>query len=168
MRECNRATLIAAWVLVAVLAIAVVAQAATDKDTVTAWVVCQPGDYVNVRLKPTTKSESIGRFETGYTAEVTGKTKDGFAHVKVSLEYDEGWIHAGYLVFDEPVWKAGALYVVRSNGRVACRKYVDGPRRCWVVDGSTLQVFWMAGEWAVTNKGFIKSEFIQPVGGDTP
>lgn len=167
MRKRGNAALIAAWALVAVLAIAVVAQAATSKDTVTAWVVCQPGNYVNVRLKPSTKSESIGRFETGYTAEVTGKTRNGFAHVKVSLEYDEGWIHAGYLVFDEPVWMEGAMYTVRSNGRVACRKYVDGPRRCWVVNGSTLQVFWIAGEWAVTNKGFIRSEFIQPMGGDT-
>lgn len=161
MRKERNTGLILLWVIVAILGVLNIARAVTERDTVTAWVICQPGDYVNARARPTTKSESIGRLETGDAVELDGETKDGFAHSDpIHMENGDGWIHAGYLVFDEPEWKAGALYRVDANGRVACRKYIDGPRRCWVVDGSHVQVFWLTAEWAVTNKGFIRTEYL--------
>jgi hypothetical protein len=156
----NRA-LILVWVLVAVLAIATVAQAITDDDWVTGWVICQPGDYVNARAWPTRKQESCGRLETGYELQLDGKTKNGFAHCEVGLEIGEGWVHTGYIVFDEPEWKEGAWYVIEAKGRVAARRYIGGPRRCWLQPGDRVQVFYWSDEWAVTTRGFIRSEYLR-------
>lgn len=125
------------------------------------WVICQPGDEVNVRARATRKSESLGRLTTGDAVLFDGTTRDGFCRVKVPLEEPEGWIHAGYLSTEKPVDMGGALYEVRASGRVAARKYIHGPRRCWVVDGSLVNVYWMAGEWAVTSKGFIQAEYLE-------
>ena len=147
--------------VVAVVTICSVALAlATDETRIRCWVLCQPDDYVNIRDKASTIGHKIGRAEVGDSFMTDGKVKDGFLHVYCSLEESEGWIYLGYIVFDEPE-QIGELWVVESNGRVACRKCVDGARRCWVIDGSTLTVRYIAGEWAITDKGFIKTEFIR-------
>lgn len=127
--------------------------------TIDCWVLCQPDSYVNVRESARRNSAVIGRAYTGDRFETDGKCRDGFLHVYCSLEQDEGWIAIGYIVTDEPR-PVNELWIVESNGRVACRKTIDGARRCWVVNGSTLTVYWMSDSWAVTDKGFIKSEFI--------
>lgn len=159
----NRALGIA-LALVAVLVIVNCAGAASQKQTTTAWVICQPGDWVYAREWPNRNGDGCGMLDTGYKVELDGKTKNGFAHcVDVALEQNECWVYAGYLVFDEPQWMNGAWYKIDANGRVAARKYIDGPRRCWVVRGSTVQVFWMSEEWAVTMKGFIRSEYLRAI-----
>lgn len=134
--------------------------ARAEGQTVRAWILCQPKDYVNARTAPSTKSESIGILETGYEFEIDGKTKNGFAHAIVSLESESAWIHAGYIVFDEPKDLKGALRHIRSDGRVAARKRIGGERRCWVNDGDVVKVYYQSAEWSVTDKGFIKTEFI--------
>jgi len=136
-----------------------------EESTTTMWVLCKPEDnprnYVHVRRGPGRKYESLGRFVNGDRVEVDGTTKDGFAHViHVALEEDEGWIHAGYLVDEEPLDAKGMVYEICSNGRVACRKNVDGTRIGWVVDGSQVRVWGYTSEWAVTNKGFIQTKYI--------
>lgn len=141
-------------------AFTVTLRAGADTET-TVWIMCQPGDWVHVRRRASTKSESLGRLEAGDPVVFTGGTKDGFIRAKVSLEENEGWIYAGYVSAEKPVNMGGADYVVRADGRVACRKCIDGARRCWVVDGSRVSVYWMTGEWAVTNKGFIRSEYLK-------
>lgn len=136
-------------------------RAGAEPKAINAWIMCQPGDEVNVRARATRKSESLGRLTTGDVVLFDGTTRDGFCHVKVALEEPEGWIHAGYLSTEKPVDMGGALYEVRASGRVAARKYIHGPRRCWVVDGSLVNVYWMTGQWAVTNKGFIQAEYLE-------
>lgn len=153
------------WIIVLALAAGFIGEtvrirAEAEDMTAAGWVICQPGDYVNARRKASTRSESLGRLEAGYPLRLTGKTKNGFAQVTgLSLEETEGWVYAGYIVFDEPVW-IGKTMTIRANGRVAARKCADGERRCWVTDGSTVTVYWMAGEWSVTSKGFIRTEYI--------
>ena len=92
---------------------------------------------------------------------MNGKTKNGFAQAEVLLEESEAWIYAGYISFEEPEWRGGESRIIQANGRVACRKYIDGPRRCWVTDGSWVRVWWQTEEWSVTDKGFIRTEFIE-------
>lgn len=135
--------------------------ASADSTTAKAWIMCQPGDYVNVRERASRKSDSFGRLDTGSALRVTGETKDGFAKCEVALEQSQGWIYAGYIVFEEPVSMNGRKMVIRSNGRVACRKCIEGQRRCWAYDGDEVSVWYMADGWAVTNKGFIRTEFLQ-------
>ena len=129
--------------------------------TTECWILCAPGSYVNCRPTPSKRGESIGRMETGYRLEVDGRTKDGYAHVVgLGLEQTEGWVSVNYIVFVEPRWVDADTAVI-SNGRVACRKYQDGPRTGWVVNGSTAHVYWVADGWAVTNKGWIRTEYLE-------
>ena len=136
-------------------------RAGAEPKAINAWIMCQPGDWVNVRAGASRKSASLGMLEAGDKVTFTGETKNGFLKVRVALEESEGWIYAGYVTDQEPVDMGGALYEVRASGRVAARKYIHGPRRCWVVDGSLVNVYWMAGEWAVTSKGFIQAEYLE-------
>lgn len=135
---------------------------AVADEYVTAYVMCQPDDYVNVRANPSTKSESYGRYISGDSFKTDGKKSKGFVHAIVALESNEGWIYAGYVVYDEPVY-VNAEYKVASNGRVAARRYIGGPRRCWVKKGTTVKVSYMSSEWSLTNKGFIQTKYLSPM-----
>ena len=136
-------------------------RAGAEPKAINAWIMCQPGDWVNVRAGASRKSASLGMLEAGDKVTFTGETKNGFLKVRVALEESEGWIYAGYVTDQEPVNMGGADYVVETSGRVACRKCIHGERRCWVVDGSRVRVWWMNDEWAVTNKGFIQSQYLR-------
>jgi len=55
----------------------------------------------------------------------------------------------------------GQPYTVKAKGKVMARKYVDGPRRCWMKPGAEVVVYYTGGGWAVTSKGFVKTEFLE-------
>ena len=133
-----------------------IAMADTYSDTV--WILCQPDSYVNIRNNPFGKSDVVGRADCGDDFSTDGKTKNVFLHVYATTETGEGWISKGYVVYDKPV-SIGRKMVIESRGRVNARKTVNGKRRCWVKSGDVVTVYWMA-EWAVTSKGFIKSEYL--------
>ena len=132
---------------------------AEDKLT-EAWVLCQPDSWVNIRESASSRGTYAGRLLSGDRIWVDGRTKNGFAHCdNMSNEAGEGWVHAGFIVFEEPA-EVEKVCRIQSNGRVACRRTIDGVRRCWIVNGSEVYVYKIAGEWAVTNKGFIQSKYI--------
>ena len=135
-----------------------------EEETMECYVVCQPNDYVNARMKPSRRSTSLGRFDTGDRLYTDGIEKNGFLHiVDAGLEMDEAWIYSGYIVFDRPEWMNRAA-VVTCKGRLAARKNVDGKIRKWLKTGSKVRVFWWASEWTVTNVGFVKSEYLEMEG----
>ena len=132
----------------------------TLSETKEAWVLCQPDSYVNIRTKPKSKSKILGRRECGEKVELDGKVKNGFAHcINLALEDTEGWISTGYLVYSEPKAENCATEIT-SKGRVACRRSVDGKRRCWVKNGTPITVHYSSAEWSVTDKGFIKTKYL--------
>lgn len=166
----NMKRLIAAAILLALGAIAFSAEAyhnrvEAEESTIDAWIMCGPDDFVHCRRTAGKKGEVIGRLETGYRLQLDGKTKKGWAHcTDLGLEMTDGWVYAGYIVFDEPVWYDRDL-LISADGRVACRKCIDGDRVGWVVSGSTVHVYWAADGWAVTDKGYIRTKFISSLGG---
>lgn len=130
------------------------------------WVMCKPGDYVNVRAKPSTKAESIGYLQSGDWFYSDLETGNGWIHaVDMSLEETEGWVYVGYVVVEEPVWMGGEEATISADGRVACRRWCDGPRiegrGGWVKPGATVQVFYRTGQWSLTNRGYIKTEYLK-------
>lgn len=136
-------------------------RARAEEATIRVWIMCQPGDWVNARKAPSTRSDSVARMETGDSFEIDGRAKNGFMFApNLPCENGEAWIYAGYIVTEEPQNACGRTYKIETNGRVACRKYIEGPRRCWVVDGSTVKVYAYTSEWAVTSKGFVQSRYI--------
>lgn len=129
-----------------------------NADTV--WVMCQPDSYVNIRSKPNGRSRIEGYALCGFDLETDGKTKDGFIHVYAPIEAGEGWISKGYVVWDEPE-EVNEWYSIRSPYRVAIRRTIGGKVRKWGHDQDSIRVYWASSEWAVTNKGFVKTEFLE-------
>jgi len=124
-----------------------------------AYVLC--ADYVNIRMKPTKKSESIGRFECGEKIWLDGKKRNGYLHcVNLSLESDTGWIHSGFVVFDEPE-RVNQSAVIVSKGRLAARKYVNGKRTRWLKPLASLKVYWWSDDWCVTDCGYVQSKYLE-------
>jgi hypothetical protein len=146
-----------------IIAAALMLGAAMADDT--GWVICQPGDYVNVRLNPSMKAGVIGRLEMGDEVHLDGQQRNGFLHcVRIGLEVSEAWVYAGYIVYGEP--KTGEWTgTIHSDGRVAARKCIGGKRRCWLRDEQAVKVYAHGGGWAVTNKGFVQTEYLQIGGG---
>ena len=129
------------------------------------WVICSPGDYVNVRKAPSIRSESIGRYETGDSVKLDGKKRNGFLHCTgLGLEESEGWIHSGHVVFDQPEM-ANCNAVIVSKGRLAARKNVGGKRTRWLKSGAELKVYYWSSEWSVTNCGYVQSRYLEMDGG---
>ena len=124
------------------------------------WVICKPGDYVNVRETPRKAGEIVGRFECGDRFRTDWVTRNGYLHVYVSLEVEEAWIHCGYVSAWEPEW-SGEVMAVSAEGRVALRKYQGGPRTGWAKPGTAIQVYYSTPEWCVTTRGWIRTEFLE-------
>jgi hypothetical protein len=151
------------WLLVWFLQGMGIAEDGYESD---AWVICKPGDLVNVRACPSNKSTSIGLFECGYVFRTDWEVKNGWIHaINLSLEETEGWIYSGYVSAWEPEWKAGEKMTISAEGRVACRRWCDGPRidgrAGWIKPGATVQVFYYTNDWCVTNRGYIRTEFLE-------
>lgn len=124
------------------------------------WIMCQPDSYVNIREAPKTSANESGYLVAGDRIFLDGKVKNGYAHcVRLSTEASEGWVYKGFISSYEPV-KDGREYRIRSKGRVAARRSISGDRRCWLHNDDILTVHLRSDDWCLTNKGFVKSEFI--------
>ena len=67
------------------------------------YILCRPGGNVNVRVRPDKTSPVVGWVEFGRCVHTDGKERNGFMHVTdLAAETTEGWVYAGYLVYDLP------------------------------------------------------------------
>lgn len=140
--------------IVIMLAVLIVSTAAVA-DSV--FVLCQPDSFVYVRQYPRKGAELAGYAELGDELETDGVKRNGFLHV---LGFDaDSWINAGF-VTEYPVTVETVKTEIVSNGRVACRRSINGTRRKWLVKGTELTVFARADDWSITNKGFIKTQYL--------
>ena len=154
--------IIAALAFLAILAGAFFVGRALAEDVQTVYVMMKTGDYVNVRTGPGKRYQKLGYLETGDDIQTDGKTRNGWLHiVNLNMEAEEGWIYAGYTVDEKPEQLTGESFRIDAPGRVACRKWVNGPRRAWAKKGSTVTVYAIGGEWALTNRGYIRAEYLE-------
>ena len=130
------------------------------EDLWEAYVICQPGDYVNVRLNPSRKSEAVGYADAGDSIMIDGAEKNGYLRCYYIGEMGVGWIHKGYVVYDKPE-RVSITAKVNSKGRVMARKYVGGKRRAWLKKNDEVKVYWLSMDWCVTNKGFVKTKYLE-------
>lgn len=128
----------------------------------TYYVLCKPDSFVYVREFPKKNSEEIGFLYYGDSVEVDGKKRNGYWHVVgVNTESGDGWVRKLYLDDDEPIQMTPQKYLVVSKGRLATRNGVKGKRQGWLKPGSEIKVYGMNDEWAVTNKGYVKAEYLE-------
>ena len=124
-----------------------------------AYVICQPNDYVNVRISPSRKSEVVGYADAGDTILIDGTKKNGYWKVYGIGEMGVGWIHQGYVVDNKPE-RMNCTGIVVSRGRLASRRYIKGKVRKWLHNMDRIKVYWITDEWCVTSMGFVKTEFL--------
>ena len=129
-------------------------------ELITAYVLCQPDDYINVRMNPSRRSMIVGYAEVGYSFLTDMVTRNGFLKCYGIGEMGEGWIYKGYVVFDEPV-EVNKTGYSNSKSKLAARKTIGGKVRKWLHNLDAFMVYWMSDEWCVTSRGFIKTRFVE-------
>jgi hypothetical protein len=151
--------LIAAVLIGIVSAVRGIAKADTITEEV--WVLCEPNGTVNLRSKP--GGRVFGGSTCGAKMWTDNSQRDGFLHVlELNAEEETGWISARYIVYDEP-HPVDAVMVITSDGRVAVRKWIGGKIIKWLQNGDLVTVHWMSSSWAVTEYGYIRSEYLEAV-----
>ena len=148
---------------------AVLALSTTMASAETVYILCTPGDIVNVRERATTRSDVVGHYECGMSFETDGVTKRvggrTWVHmVDASLEVVEAWVCQDYVSGSEVCIKPETA-CVESTGRVAVRKSPGGKRVAWVRPGDDVQVIAYNDDWAITPKGYIAIEYLTFYGG---
>ena len=125
------------------------------------YVLCMPEDYVNIRLGASRTSSEVGWKSPGDVVYLDGKERNGYLHcVDPVFGYGEGWIHSGYVIYDEPEYINRTATIV-SNGRLAARKHVGGKRTRWLKPQATVRVIYWGNEWCLTNCGYVQSRYLE-------
>jgi len=148
-------------ILIALIILCVILFTARAEDT-TCWVICKPEDRVNLRIDASKSSKSVGWLECGDEFQTDGTERNGWIRVLDAGEC-ECWIYGGYVVNEKPE-EVFENYVVVAREKLACRRWVNGPQiqsRKWLKNGTNVQVFYMAEGWAVTNLGYMQSEWLE-------
>lgn len=126
------------------------------------WTLCNTESYVNIRSRASGRSFILGYAECGDYFTTDGKIRNGFLHVNAPTDTGDGWIYLGYIVYDPPFLPEADTYIVKSNGRVATRQTIDGKRNRWLKSGAEVVVYALSEEWASTNRGFVKTQYLIP------
>lgn len=156
---------IAGAVVLAVILVAIgflIGTMCHGEQLATCWAMCKPGSYISIRETPRKTGTEIGYLDCGDSFQTDGESVDGWIRCYGAGDH-AGWVYCGYVVTEEPK-KIGQRYVCCANRRVACRKWMGGPQidsRPWMNNGQTCEVFCMADGWAVTSRGYIKSEWLE-------
>ena len=133
-----------------------------DESEIKAYVICQPGDWVNARTGPSRKNPSLGELRTGDVIYVTGEKKNKYYKCdNEQFEQGECWVHSGYIVYDEPEWIGGRSGTVISNQVLMARKNINGEVRLQLKPGTEIQVFWKTDDWCVTSVGFVMTDYLE-------
>ena len=159
--------IVAAIVFIALIVVVTVALTVTfckgEEQLVTVYAMCKPGSQVTVRRTPSKNAMEVGYLEVGDSFLTDGSSSNGYIRCYGIGEYGEGWAFCGYVTEyePEPVFQT---YCCVAKNRVACRRWMNGPkveRSPWLVNGSDVQVFYIAGDWACTSRGYIKAEYLE-------
>ena len=151
-----------AVVLTVIIVVTICTLSRGENALVKCWILCKPGSQVNVRRTPSKTGQEVGFLEVGDWFETDGCCSNGFVRCFGIGEFGEGWIYAGYVSEYEPEPVFDTYCCVAKN-RVACRKWMNGPRTSnpWLKNGSDVQVFHIAGDWACTSRGYIRTEWLE-------
>lgn len=116
---------------------------------------------LNVRGKASLGSEIHGRLFAGDRVNVARTYKDWCFLEDLPSEEGCGWVSSTYLVAEPVTQYDGNPAIISANGRVAVRKTINGERTQWVHPGDTVSVYAMSETWSVTDRGYIKTEYLR-------
>lgn len=130
-------------------------------DDYKVFAFCNPKTPVNVRRTPKKGSPITGRLDFGDSVTTDGEKKNGFLHVYGITEDGEGWIFAGNLITDPPVKTERTWASVAASGRVMTYRWIEGKKNGWINVGDDVKVIALSEDWAVTNKGYIRTKYLE-------
>ena len=137
-----------------------------EDQLVTCYAICKPGSHVNIHMTPSESGTVTGYLECGDSFQTDAEAEDGW--IPCYGVGEGGWVYVGY-VSTEPVRKVGEQYVCVAKKQVACRRWCNGPqikdskgRKQWLKNGQNVDVFCIGDEWAVTSRGYVKAEWLDP------
>ena len=154
---------IALIAIVIVITVALTLSICHGEQLATCWIMCKPGSRVEIRATPDKGGISEGWLDCGDSFETDAETKNGWIHCYGVGDAEEGWIYLGYVTTQKPE-EIGERYVCVANYRAACRKWMAGPQiesAPWIYNGQYCQVLVSDGEWAITNRGYIRAEWLE-------
>ena len=144
-----------------VIAIFIIDAEAEDMEGTECWAFCKPDGIVNIRSQPRKNSAEVAWVTCGMKMMTNGKTRNGYIYIfDMAAETTAGWISERYIVYEEPKAVETEM-VIRAEGRVACRKWMGGKVGKWYRDGDRVIVHWLADGWAVTDRGYIRYEYLE-------
>ena len=123
------------------------------------FIICNPKSYVCVRNTPKKGGREAGRFDCGDYIITDGIERNGFLHILGGFEGDS-WIYKGNVVPDQPIIEQQQMRS-NSNRNVICRRCVKGKKVGMLKTGDTVTVYAMSEEWAVTDKGYVMTKFLE-------
>jgi len=165
----NKITIIALIIILFLIGLCIWTYCNGESELITCWVMCQPNDpkdgghYVNARIAPSTSCRPVGYLENGDSFQTDAKGENGFLRAYGIGENGTAWIYSGFVVTEEPEI-INEQYVCVSNARVAIRRWMNGPRVAgsgWLTNGSNVFVYAIADGWAITDRGYIMSEYLE-------
>ena len=163
----DKEKIVAAVIFVALIIVVTVALTVTfckgEEALVKVYTLCKPGSQVTVRRTPAKNGQEVGYLEVGDWFMTDGVSSNGYIRAYGIGEYGEGWVYCGYVTEHEPK-PVFETYCCVAKTRVACRRWMNGPKvehSPWLVNGSDVQVFYIAGDWACTSRGYIKAEYLE-------
>jgi hypothetical protein len=159
----KKVAVIAFIALVVVVAVALTCTLCKGEEAlVRVYTLCKPGSQVVVRRTPSKNAMEVGYLEVGDSFLTDGSSSNGYIRSYGIGECGEGWVYCGFVTEyePEPVFET---YCCVAKTRVACRRWMNGPKtdRPWLSNGSDVQVFYIAGDWACTSRGYIQSEWLE-------
>ena len=154
---------ITALILALLMILPVVCIGEEEPDYQTLYVMCKPKSFVNVRAFPKKNATEVGRVECGDEVLTLGEKRGKYIRIyDPAFESGDCWIHRGYLTEEKPeIYPEGNTFTIQAKGRVAVRRYIKGARRVWIRPGKAVTVYAITKEWALTNRGYIKTEFLE-------
>lgn len=145
-------------ILIILLALMTVSAAAAEER----WVLCKPGAQVMIRRTPEKDGIIDGFMEAGDVFRTDGKVRNGFIRAEAG-DGGTGWIYLGFVADEKPA-DVAERYVCVARRRVAVRRWCGGPKvsgRPWLKNGENVTVYYRTGEWSVTDRGYIASEWLE-------
>lgn len=134
---------------------------AEDEMRYSCWAFCQPDSEVLIRERPGKHGVITGAVTSGTHLWTDWEERSGWIHViDLASESGEGWISEKHVVFDIP-YNINAEGVIKGKGRVACRDAIDGALKEWAMPGDMIAVYWVSNEWAVTDRGYISTDYLE-------
>lgn len=160
----KKSSFIAFMFLVGFLASLAVMFVATDsfaeEEEIIGWVICQPDSFVYLRSFPSFTSDIAAMLNAGDQVYPDGQRHGVWVHVMFQCEAGGGWIHRGYITDSEPEIFPDGIRAETIRGKVMARRYAGGPIRKKLKKGTELVVYLISDEWSITNRGFVKTEFL--------